>query len=304
MPAAAQPKSVLIDDALAPEPAPTEQIGDRIGWLHHPEPTQHQHRTGPPAGQFPRAAASPSLGPIAFLGECVGVASWDRLDPVHAATKDFLHGFVPDQMRYCGGRMEHPQRQSWRGGPLAGTSWLNRPAHVGWLVGGIFADDVISGQLGQDNDIFGGYRVGYDFDHYWGAEFRFAFANPALIGAAAPVGRDSRLLFYDAHLAYYPWGDTQWRPYLSAGLGAANVRATDAAGIGYNELLFHVPIGIGLKHHWRRWCVLRADLHDNIAIGAGGIDTMHNVTFTFGVEVHSGGQPTSYYPWNPSRHLW
>ena len=72
---------------------------------------------------------------------------------------------------------DHPARHVGFGEPLVGTSWLNRPFHAGWLVGGLFGDDLIAGQVDQDEDIFGGYRLGWDFDHYWGSELRFAFAT-------------------------------------------------------------------------------------------------------------------------------
>ncbi|MBI2477207.1 MAG: hypothetical protein HYV60_00705, partial [Planctomycetia bacterium] len=67
--------------------------------------------------------------------------------------------------------------------------------------------------------LFGGYRLGWDFYHYWGTELRFAFAKPDLIDlqamTALPTGTDK---FWDLNLLYYPWGDAEWRPFASVGL--------------------------------------------------------------------------------------
>jgi len=191
------------------------------------------------------------------------------------------------------------------GRPLEGTSWLNRPYHAGWFVGAIEPSPLIDGRVDQGANIFGGYRFGKDFDHYWGTELRLAFANlPLEDGANPTVPRDNRLAYYDLHLNYYPWGDAAWRPYIGAGVGVAHMRFIDEAGDSLNEKLLHLPIAIGVKKIVKPNLALRFDVVDNIALPGAGIDMQHNLSFTAGVEVRYGGRRTSYFPWNPSRKLW
>ncbi|GIW94573.1 MAG: hypothetical protein KatS3mg110_2614 [Pirellulaceae bacterium] len=189
-----------------------------------------------------------------------------------------------------------PGRHVGLGEPLVGTSWLNRPLHVGWLVGAVAGDDLIKQQEGQEADLFGGYRIGWDSDHYWGWEYRLAFARPDLVDAMAGESpRIARHWYSDVHLVHYPWGDSRWRPFLSAGIGWANFRFTDTEGREFDEILLHLPLGAGLKYYVGRWMALRFDATDNIAVSGSGLDTMHNWTFSVGVESHFGpGTPSRY----------
>lgn len=182
-----------------------------------------------------------------------------------------------------------PGRHVGWGQPLVGTSWLNRPLHLGWLVGTVVGDDLIDGVVGQEADLFGGYRIGWDFDHYWGLEYRLAFARPDVQDvAAASSPRIVRHWYSDFHLLHYPWGDSRWRPFLSVGLGWASFEFTDAQETDYDETLFHVPIGAGVKYYVGKWMSLRLDVTDNLALAGSGLDTMHNLSISFGVDGHFG----------------
>jgi hypothetical protein len=184
------------------------------------------------------------------------------------------------------------------GDPLIGTSWLNRPFHVGWMFGGLFGDELIDGRVAQHEDMVGGYRVGWDFDHYWGVEGRFLFANLDFTDQDdTSVARTCRNHYWDADLLYYPWGDSRWRPYASLGLGLDDFQFRDANGTFIDKTLFALPVGIGVKYFWQNWLALRVSVTDNVAFGSGPLDTMHNVSLTGDVEVHFGGRRTSYFPW-------
>lgn len=189
--------------------------------------------------------------------------------------------------------------------PLTGTSWRNRPFHIGWLFGGLFGDNLIQDRVSQDEDIFGGYRVGWDFDHYWGTELRFAFANLDLTDLQTP-GRSlgtSRDHFWDANLLYYPWGDAHWRPFFTAGLGLASFYFQDDNQQSVNETLFSLPWGIGVKYYYDNWLALRCAVMDNWSFGAQGLNTMHNFSLTCGVELRLGGPRKSYYPFHSGGYL-
>ncbi len=189
------------------------------------------------------------------------------------------------------------------GTPLTVTSWLNRPFSVGWFAGGTNGPPLVPG-VNQRGGFFGGYRVGWDYDYYWGLEARIAGSELCL--AEPEIGRQGVTAGYfvmDANLLYYPWGDSTWRPYVSLGMGLANVGFFDNQDHHYNQTLFGLPIGFGLKYYWTPWFVFRGDLTDNLAFG-GGISPLTNVSLTGGIEIRFGGVRRSYWPWNAGRTIW
>jgi hypothetical protein len=188
---------------------------------------------------------------------------------------------------------DDPDRHIGKGQPLQGTSWLNRPYHVDWLFGTRLSAGQITSGIQQDDSIYGGYRLGRDFDHYWGQEIQFSFTQSSLSTSdgSVAINRDWGL---DASLLYYPWGDARWRPYVRGGMGVERMRFHTATGRGINELLFAMPVGVGVKYYVDRWLALRLDLTDHIAFGKGDIQTAHQMAMTFGVEVHFGGPRKKY----------
>lgn len=198
-----------------------------------------------------------------------------------------------------------PYRHTGMGEPLIGTSWRNRPWYLGLFVGGIFNDDLVRNEVLQNNAVFLGARIGWDFDHYWGLEGRYAFARAeALTGAGVPITESARDYYGDVSLLYYPWGDSRWRPYVSLGLGLANFRFRNDQGYYINDSAFGMPIGIGLKSYYSNWFTLRLDVVDNMAFGTNQLSSMHNFSVMAGVEFRFGGKSPSYFPWNGSTVYW
>ena len=210
---------------------------------------------------------------------------WDQQSWFHSADRDGRHlGF---------------------GEPLTGTSWCNRPWHAGWMFGTLFGDHLTSGETHQGNDIVGGYRLGWDFDHYWGTEARFAFSNVDLFDVADPSAvRNVDNQYVDINLLYYPWGDSRWRPFASAGLGWAQFEFTPVDGQTIDKALFTLPIALGVKYFFQNWMALRLTASDTWAFGQGQLNTMHNVMLTADVEVHFGGRRPSYFPYSGSLAPW
>ncbi len=101
-----------------------------------------------------------------------------------------------------------------------------------------------------------------------------------------------------------PLGRSALRPYFTIGLGATNVRFTDAFAQEYRLLAFSMPVGIGVKYLWTERLALRVDCTDDIAIGVGNIDTLHDVSLTAGMELRFGGARQLYWPWSPGRNYW
>jgi hypothetical protein len=194
-----------------------------------------------------------------------------------------------------------PFRHQGVGRPLIGTSWLNRPVYVGIFLGGLLADDLISGHVESNNSFFFGGRLGWDFDHYWGLEGRYAFSRPQINDGDGNTLRDpSRDYFIDVSLAYYPWGDSQWRPFISGGLGLQTFRFHDDQDERVHQSLLSMPIGVGIKYYHSPFHTLRLEAYDNIAFGDGRLKTMQNFTIAAGVEFRFGGRPVSYFPWHGS----
>jgi hypothetical protein len=253
------------------------------------EPAAALEKNGDVFGVFDFASeASATAAEAAAAGPPPVFSSHGPVLHFHFGEGLFRHGDANDEFRHIG-----------LGDPLVGTSWLNRPLHFGWFAGGLVGDELIGGRVDQTEDLFGGYRLGWDWDHYWGGEVRVAFARPDLADASSWQNpRISRDWFLDANVAYYPWGDARWRPYFTFGLGIATFRFQDELLTQHEETLLHMPLGGGVKYLVDRWLVVRADVVDNIAFGSSGLDTMHNFTYTFGLEAHFGpGSPRRYGPW-------
>ncbi len=231
--------------------------------------------TDPPPDAAPATTALP--GQFGFGDQAWATDAqthWQPSLPQPRIASWFHHSDPDDEHRHVG-----------RGGPLYGTSWLNRPYHVGWFVGGLIGDAPINGQIDQQSDVYGGYRAGWDWDHYWGGELRLGFARPDLLDdQTADDPRIARNWFTDLNVLYYPWGDAGWRPYFSAGLGTASFRFRDGDGTQYAETLLHAPVGVGVKYLVDQWMVVRFDATDNLAVSGSGLDTMHNYSFTIGLE--------------------
>jgi hypothetical protein len=198
-----------------------------------------------------------------------------------------------------------PRRHIGIGQPLIGTSWRNRPWFFGAFVGGIMMNDLLPGEIYQNDTTFVGARLGFDFDHYWGLEGRWAFARPDLEDSVGrPLFPASRDNFGDVSLAWYPFGDARWRPYLSGGLGFATFRLNNELGERLSEAAVTVPLGFGVKYYYGPWFTLRFDFTDNIGLGNARVSGMHNVSLMVGAEYRFGGRRPSYFPWHNNTAYW
>jgi hypothetical protein len=224
------------------------------------------------------------------------------IGPGDALARTWWQRMVPLGMLPWGPRTPLNQRSIGWGGPLLGTSWLNRPWSAGWFAGGIFGSPLIHGVVNQQGGFYGGYRVGWDYDFYWGLEARLGASSISLVEPTV-IGQPGTNDFWnlDLNLHWYPWGDATWRPYASFGFGMANFAFWQPDGVRYDQVSFATPIGVGIKYRWMNWVALRADLMDNIAYARGVLDTTNNFSFTVGVEMQFGGVRRTYWPWNPGR---
>lgn len=197
-----------------------------------------------------------------------------------------------------------PGRHVGRGQPLVGTSWLNRPVYFGLFVGGLLYDDLIAGRVLTSNSAMTGAVLGFDFDHYWGVEGRFGYSRVHLTNGLGVPLEDSHNSWSDVSLMYYPWGDSRWRPYFSAGLGFATFRFYDDFDRQVNDTLFSLPLGVGLKYYYTNNFTLRVGWNDNLSFGDNTLDTMHNFSLFVGGEYRFGGRSPSYFPWHGNTTIW
>ncbi len=65
-----------------------------------------------------------------------------------------------------------------------------------------------------------------------------------------------------------------------------------------------MPLAVGVKYHGSNALALRLEVADNMAFGAHGIDTLHQLSVVGGVELRFGGSRKAYWPWNPARNYW
>lgn len=192
-----------------------------------------------------------------------------------------------------------------RGIPLEGTSWQNRPYHVDWFIGPLLGDNLIDNRVSQENVLMGGVRIGWDFDYYWGIEWRYARADPnAQFDTPLPRPNEVSYSVSDVSLIYYPWGDSKIRPYALLGIGAAQIDFTDDAGISHDATLATMPLGVGIRFHQASWLLWRLEMLNNLSFGDDGLSTMNNISITAGMELRLGARPASYWPWRTSRKIW
>ena len=212
-----------------------------------------------------------------------------------------------DWIRHIGFRHSSTHgRHIGKGLPLEGTSMLNRPYHFDWFVGPLLGDDLINGRVSQGNVLFGGFRLGWDFDYYWGVEWRFGWADPNAnyaITDEVSVG-DASYVVSDVDLVYYPWGDSKVRPYFLTGIGATQLDFSDENSVRYKSTLATIPLGGGIQFRQASWLLWRVEVLDNISFGDDNIATLHNVSITAGMELRLGARPRSYWPWRSSRKVW
>ena len=217
------------------------------------------------------------------------------------------HELLPfDWLRhFCLRHSSSHGRNVGKGIPLKGTSWLNRPYHVDWFLGPLLGDDLIKNRVSQSNVLFGGLRLGWDFDYYWGLEWRFGWADPKADFTQPQVdSNDVSYVVSDVDLVYYPWGDSKLRPYFLLGIGVTQLDFRDDLGINQHTSLATVPMGGGVQFHQAPWLVWRLEALNNLAVGDDGLATMHNVSITAGMEFRLGARPASYWPWRASRKIW
>jgi hypothetical protein len=198
----------------------------------------------------------------------------------------------------------HGRNVGW-GRPLVGTSWLNRPFYYGATLGPMWMTRRLADSVGRDVDLIGSVFIGCDWDYYWGSEFQYAYATPELINSADPdAPHENRMVHWNYSLMYYPWGDSTIRPYWRLGVGDSKFDFPTDSGSRHDEWLFTFPVGVGVKYPVRRWLAARGEFTDLISWGDNGVASQHNLTLTFGLECRFGARRKSFWPWNPSNHIW
>ena len=191
------------------------------------------------------------------------------------------------------------------GGPLRGTSWLNRPYEVTFESGAFVMTSSIDDNVRAANDYFAALQLGWDFDHYWGTQVRVGWTTPDLVNTTLDEGSTSdNLLLTDISALYYPWGDSKLRPYYRVGFGLTQLEYSNDSGNRVDQTMLTIPFGVGLKYQIRRWAALRLEFMDNLAFAQNETSTLNNLTITAGFEWRFGGRPASQWAWAARGGAW
>jgi hypothetical protein len=314
------PPGSIIDDGLSPLPSASrrtsagplafDQPDQTARWesLRDPQPSAaHVSHQSPQAGRHPAAEAAAE----AAAGHAGKQAHSVPPSAVHDPAESWVEGYdaAPMEDLWLVPKLFRPDaygRHRGEGEPLLDASWLNRPYFAGFFLGALEGDTLIADQIDQSIGFFYGFRLGWDYDIYWGLETRLGFSELGLDFVNDPtiVGLSTDIVIWDASLVYYPWGDSRWRPYVSLGIGLVDFDFLDENALRQSDAVVGVPLGFGLKYRHSDWITLRFDLTDNIALGQrADYETMNNLSLAAGFEFRFGGTRKSYFPWNPSRTL-
>lgn len=197
---------------------------------------------------------------------------------------DRFYDLMPEGMICWGPRTPYERRHSGLGDPLEGISWLDHQESAGAFGGPIFGAASTAANLDPGAGWMFGLRFCWDYDHRWGLEKRFSFAQMYVLDLARNLKEIVNLEMGDIDLMFYPWGDSRWRPYIMTGVGAANFNYQDASGKRTSHGLISIPFGIGLKYLYSEGVAFRLDVTDNLLLGSGDVTTMNNMSVTAGVE--------------------
>jgi hypothetical protein len=208
--------------------------------------------------------------------------------------------------------------------PPDNLSWLYRPISFGLFGGMMYGTTLIDDWIDQKEGYIGGIRLGWDCDEYWGLEARAAvgsirlvdgvqayaqrqyFIDQQQISADSPIiDRSSYRADYDLDVLYYFAGDRRWRPYFLMGAGLVQLNFDDLLGNHYSYTAWGMPLALGVKYHVDDRMGLRFEIGDEIVFSGGtGINVIHDVSLTAGLEFRFGGHAKNYWPWNPGTRSW
>lgn len=162
---------------------------------------------------------------------------------------------------------------------------------------------LIEGRVTQGRSAVGTWHLGWDFDHYWGSEFRYALSHlPSSTEAGRSLGT-SQLKIWDASLLYYPWGDARWRPYFQWGLGWSDTKYVNDQLVERRQRRWIMPMGGGVKYFLRPWMSARFSVLSNLSFGRGELDTGSDVSISGGLEVRYG-PPRRVYDYSNHWLVW
>jgi hypothetical protein len=213
------------------------------------------------------------------------------------------------------------------GGPAVASErepWIYRPISVGIFYGAIVGSPLMDDWINQKTGTLAGVRFGWDFDDDWGVEMRIASSTMPIVDSELQIamqqqydnerglpwdspyryrwdtGRTADHFLWDVEMLWYPWGDSDLRPYLLFGLGLDRISFEDRMEQSYAHVLVGMPVGIGIKHRWADWLAFRVEVLDNIAFaGHSTFEPQNNFSITGGFEVRFGQPRTFYWPWDP-----
>jgi hypothetical protein len=202
-----------------------------------------------------------------------------------ARTAWIPQGMIP----YIGPRTPDSQKDRGMGWPLEGRGWRNNPFSISGFSGATAGGPFVPGHVHQQPSYYGGFNIGWDYDHYWGIEKRLGVGALSLTdGDQHAIHGRNFSITGEYRLMYYPLGDARWRPFLTSGVGWSDFYFNDDQGDKHLDTVGMVPFGLGIKYLHNQNLAARVDLIDELTFGGGSLSTFHYVALTAGLEVRYG----------------
>jgi hypothetical protein len=237
-----------------------------------------------------RASALPELVAQEEVG-LAGMVAFEDSDTVETPSRwDRVCRRLPQGMiPYVGPRTPEDQKDRGLGLPLVGRGWRSQPFSISTFAGVTNGDPLISGRVYQNTSFYGGLNFSWDYDHYWGIEKRLGFGALNLTDGGGRTLPDTGLsVTGEYRLMYYPWGDSRWRPFVTAGVGWSDIYFQNDRGATHLDTVGMIPFGLGIKYLSTERLALRVDLVDEFTFGTEELTNFHYVALTAGIEFRYG----------------
>jgi len=146
-----------------------------------------------------------------------------------------------------------------------GTVEIN--PYAGWLFGGNFGNanvEFTPYDLGVDDDVVYGGRIGYNASSMFEFEFEYAYfktqfdRDPDNIFVPGQSLGDLKIQYFMGY-ATFNFGTSRWVPYFTVGAGAANLDPEILNVVTSSETRFTAGIGGGVKYFFSPHFALRLD---------------------------------------------
>ncbi len=187
--------------------------------------------------------------------------------------------------------------------PVVSQGWQQHPWGMGFRVAALSSDKLIhypdAPDLKLEPDALGELFFHFKGSYPWNWELRWAWARPWVSSYAGARLPRADVIFFDLSARRPVLVSQHWRWSLVGGVGGATFSFADERGIARDQTLWQFPLGAALEYRWDDDLWVVVEFRDQIVLGAGhGLENMHLLSLSVGLEYRFGGSRTSYWPWD------